>query len=203
MEARILKKESEIISSKELLYDIYVRKMGWHPWLTTNKSNIQVAEGINGKMLIDDFDDCSLICGIFEGNELQARVRFIQGDIKSIELSRYKCLDFPFEHNGYFFEFNRFASRDVRYVSNIICFLLKKFFELNKNIDSTLITATTIQSFQRLYYSLSLHKSIQFKYEVTDDIPATIFFANDINKLLAHFKKRCKKSRGQPRMALT
>ena len=194
MYVKLLTEEVEIIRSKELLYDVYVKELCWFPWRTRNKSNIHVVDGIDGKMLSDDFDDRSILFGAFCDDELCGRVRVMLGELQYIELSRHINLSGMIESKE-ILEFNRFASVSGVRSSVLIYLLCKTIFEYSASFGAVPVCATANNSLKRLFRYIGLENLLDFKYEPVDPVKSSLFVGNNLDVSLNHLSKRLKRKR--------
>lgn len=189
MHVKILTSESDIIRAKELLYSVYVEGLGWEPWRASNKSNIHIEDGINGRILADDFDHKALVFGAFHNGALKARVRIITGSPENIELCRYTNIRNVVEWPE-LAEINRLACAANTATPALLYSLMSACLGYQKKRKVTSITATSNKSLKKVYGSMGCIALKQFKYEHFDECLSTLFVVDQPDTALTYLNKR-------------
>ncbi|MEO1376184.1 MAG: GNAT family N-acyltransferase [Cyanobacteria bacterium J06635_10] len=104
---RVLRTLEEKTLAKRLLYDVYVKELGWIP-PSGNPSNLKIQESSLGNILVDDYDSVSIQVGAFHGEKLIGVHRMINRLNDRFEVENY--IQIPkFLQQDSSYELNRLA----------------------------------------------------------------------------------------------
>ncbi|XP_065054732.1 uncharacterized protein LOC135683415 isoform X2 [Rhopilema esculentum] len=180
-----LVKKSDVIQAQALIYDVYVREMGWM-FAKNNPTGFRIEKSDCGKSLLtDDLEDHSNWFGVFEEDRVVAVARRVHRNAQGhLDLTRYESSKKPQiaravcpVNNEYVYEIQRCAiAKEYRGTNVIMCVFHYLFLNAAMNNFSIVGTSPVGKMKSFLLSTLRLRAiDHNFLYSENLEGPSTVF----------------------------
>jgi hypothetical protein len=185
----ILHTKDNIIIAQQLLYEIYIKEMGWK-FINNNPSSIRIeTSNDNKKIMTDDYDQHATWVGTFYNEQLVGCGRVVNRDAAGLlEIERYSILNSLREKICVssvpnLVELNRSAIVQSHRNSIIWPCLLYFAFKYCENMSLCAIATTASSRVDQFHSAIGFHqiKGQDFFYHNQDEKSVNVYFADTSN----------------------